>query len=356
MDFLHFKAKKVIDIVLMDVVWAAYYIASNWMVAKTQSPFVTGMIMRASALVFLIIYVLIKKEFRDLFKQGKVTWLLFLIGVLGFTTDAFANIGLKYGSISTGTVLLKTDIIMANLITIIIFKQKLHINEWVGSLIMLGGVVLVLGVGSKDFQFNWYDLFFIASALSVTIDAFLIKHVRTKYGTSSDIIAFYNNFVVLILFTLATFISQDFRFMKNLEATYPIFLVALAGGLAQTCIYIFYYINLSRMAVWKVKLALLFIPIISLIFGLIIYHETITWLQGLGIGIMLIGGAIVVIHIKVKKHRAILAHTSYHLDTIPNDEHAKARELAQDEMAEIEETLGIEDPEKMEQNEENINE
>ena len=356
MDFLHFKAKKVIDIVLMDVVWATYYIASNWMVAKTQSPFVTGMIMRASALAFLIIYVLIKKEFRDLFKQGKVTWLLFLIGVLGFTTDAFANIGLKYGSISTGTVLLKTDIIMANLITIIIFKQKLHINEWVGSLIMLGGVVLVLGVGSKDFQFNWYDLFFIASALSVTIDAFLIKHVRTKYGTSSDIIAFYNNFVVLILFTLATFISQDFRLMKNLEATYPIFLVALAGGLAQTCIYIFYYINLSRMAVWKVKLALLFIPIISLIFGLIIYHESITWLQGLGIGIMLIGGAIVVIHIKFKKHRAILAHTSYHLDTIPNDEHAKARELAQDEMAEIEETLGIEDPEKMEQNEENINE
>ena len=67
--------------------------------------------------------------------------------------------------------------------------------------------------------------------MSVTIDAFLIKHVRTKYGTSSDIIAFYNNFVVLILFTLATFISQDFRLMKNLEATYPIFLVALAGGM-----------------------------------------------------------------------------------------------------------------------------
>ena len=70
---------------------------------------------------------------------------------------------------------------------------------------------------------------------------------------------------------------------------------------------------------------------------------------------MLIGGAIVVVHIKVKKHRAILAHTAYHLDAIPNDEHAKARELAQDEMAEIEETLGIEDPEKMEENEKDIN-
>ena len=62
MDFLHFKAKKVIDIVLMDVVWAAYYICSNWMIAKTGSAFVTGMILRASALVFLIVYILIKKE------------------------------------------------------------------------------------------------------------------------------------------------------------------------------------------------------------------------------------------------------------------------------------------------------
>ena len=129
-----------------------------------------------------------------------------------------------------------------------------------------------------------------------------------------------------------------------------IFLIALAGGLAQTCIYIFYYTNLSRMAVWKVKLALLFIPIISLIFGLIIYHDQITWLQGVGIAVMLVGGAIVVVHIKVKKHRNIIAHTSYHLDAIPNEgEVSHIDELAQDEMAEIEETLGIEDPEKIEE-------
>ena len=184
---------------------------------------------------------------------------------------------------------------------------------------MLTGVILVLGVGSKNFAFNWYDLFFIASAISVTVDAFIIKHAKNEYYVKSDMIAYYNNLVVLVLFTLATFISGDFRILGQVKLNYVFYILFAVGGLAQTCIYIFYYYNLDRMQVWQVKLALLVIPVISLVLGVLVDHEKVTWLQGLGIGIMLIGAVIVVIHIKTKKHEKVLMHTEWGISNVPNE-------------------------------------
>ena len=318
-SFVKTSVKKTSAIVFMDIVWAAYLFISNWVVDYLDSPFVAGMFLRGAAFVFLTVFLLCKKEFLELFKQGKVTWILLLIGVLGFTTDLFANIGFKYGNLSTGSVLLKTDIIMTNIITVVIFKHKLHAKEWIGSLIMLAGVILVLGVGSKNFSFNWYDLFFIASAISVTVDAFIIKHAKNEYHVKSDMIAYYNNLVVLVLFTLATFISGDFRILGQVKLNYIFYILFAVGGLAQTCIYIFYYYNLDRMHVWQVKLALLVIPVISLILGVLVDHEKVTWLQGLGIGIMLIGAVIVVIHVKTKKHEKVLKHTEWGISNVPNE-------------------------------------
>lgn len=233
--------------------WATYFTVSKWAVDNTSSAFAAGLILRSAAFVFLTAYLIAKRKFINLFKTGKVAIVLLVIGILGYLLDTFANLGFSKSSVSTGTVLLKTDILMANLAAAIIFKDKLFVSDWLGTLVMLGGVLLVLNIDYKNFNFNWYDLFFILSALCVTVNAFIIKGSQSKYKVDSDIIAYYNNFVVMLLFLVSALISGDILVFGNIELNATFWLLVVIGGLAQSLIYIFYYRNLKNYPVWQVK-------------------------------------------------------------------------------------------------------
>ena len=102
----------------MVICWSIYYAVSKVMVNLTGSPYLAGMLLRAAALLFLSIQLLAGHGFSKLFRQGKVSLILILIGVLGFLLDLFANMGYAGGALSTGTALLKTEFLLANLITV----------------------------------------------------------------------------------------------------------------------------------------------------------------------------------------------------------------------------------------------
>ena len=225
----------------MIVAWTGYYLASDWAVAFTGSAFAAGMLLRAGALVFLTVYLAARKKLGAVFRQGKTALVLLLIGVLGYMLDTFANLGFAYGSVGTGTVLLKTDILMANIVTAVFLKERLYLSDWVSTLVMLGGVILVLDIDFGSAGFNWYDLFFIASAASVTANAFVIKTAQDRLSADSDVIGYYNNFVVLVLFTLSSLIAGDFEALGAVELEVWHVFAFLGGGLAQTLIYVFYY-------------------------------------------------------------------------------------------------------------------
>ena len=61
-------------------------------------------------------------QFKGLFHQGKAALLLVVIGAFGFLLDLFANLGYAGGTLSTGTALLKTDVLMVNLITVAVYE------------------------------------------------------------------------------------------------------------------------------------------------------------------------------------------------------------------------------------------
>jgi drug/metabolite transporter (DMT)-like permease len=279
--------------------WATYYLVSKWAVDYTGSAFLAGFFLRVAAFVFLSLYILIKKEGKQLFRYGKTTISLFIIGLLGYLLDTFANLGFQHSQVGTGTVLLKTDILMANFATAIIFKEKLFPSDWIATLIMLGGVFLVLNIDYKNFSFNWYDIFFILSALSVTVNAFVIKGVQTRKSVDSDTIAYYNNFTVMILFLISALVAGDFGVLNSINTGGSFILLVLMGGLAQSLIYIFYYRNLKRFPVWEVKLFLLLIPIVSCIVGVIAFGERIVSLQIVGAALVLIGASVILLRNKI---------------------------------------------------------
>ena len=278
--------------------WAIYYAVSKVMVAWTGSPALAGLLLRGAALGFLTAQLLIDGAFQRLFHQGKAVLLLCLIGAFGFLLDLFANLGYQGGSLAAGTALLKTDVLMVNLVTVALYHRKLYASDWAGTLIMLAGVLMVLGVDVRGIHFRVQDGFFLLSAACVTVNAFLIKAAQEHYHEHADMISYYNNAVVLVLFgVMAAMQGQP---LPDALPENCWWFVAL-GGLAQTGIYFFYYRNLKRCEVWVVKLYLLLMPIVSTLIGAVFLNEQLTVTRLVGIGVVLAGAAVILLRDKLHK-------------------------------------------------------
>ena len=294
------KAANVLMMLAMVLAWSVYYTVSKWMVDRTGSAYLTGFLLRSAALVFLTLQLLGDGNFPRLFRQGKAVLILVLIGIFGFLLDLFANLGYAGGSLSTGTALLKTDVLMVNLVTVAVYRKRLYLSDWIGTGIMLLGVLLVLGVDFSGFTFSPTDLFFLASAACVTANAFIIKTAQGKFHTDADMISYYNNLVVLVLFALFTFTRGDLRLLRS-GTDMRFWAMAALGGLAQTCIYFFYYRNLKRSEVWIVKLWLLLMPVVSCFIGVLFLHERLTLWKILGITVVLLGAGVILLRTKLNK-------------------------------------------------------
>lgn len=293
------RLKNVGMIAGMVIAWTVYYTVSKIMVDATGSPYAAGFLLRMAALVFLTVQLGVSGGFKDLFRQGKATVILVIIGVFGFLLDLFANLGYASGgSLGTGTALLKTDVLMVNLLTVAIYRKRLYATDWIGSIVMLFGVLLVLGLDFRELTFRPTDLFFIASAACVTANAFIIKAAQDKHGQKADTISYYNNFVVLLLFALFAVSRGDLLRLQPSE-TPGFWWLVLLGGLAQTGIYFFYYRNLKRHEVWVVKLWLLLMPVLSCIVGIVFLNEESTVWKLVGVGVVLLGATVILLRSKL---------------------------------------------------------
>lgn len=286
----------------MILFWSIFYAVSKYMVAEAGSPYLAGGLLRAAALLFLTVQLLVMRQFTDLFRQGRSVWILLLIGVFGFCADLFANLGYAHGSLGTGTALLKTDVLMANLVTVLLYHKRLTWLDWLGTAVMLLGVLLVLNVSFSDMRFAWTDLFFLLSAASLAANAFIIQHAQRRYGKTPEMISYYNNLVVLVLFTAASAISGDLARVGSVTLSHP--WMILLGGLAQTGIYFFYYRNLREHEVWKVKLYLLLMPIVSAVFGVLFFREAMTGRTVIGIAVVLLGAGLLLLKGRAAKKNA----------------------------------------------------
>ncbi len=281
--------------------WSVYYTVSKILVDATGSAALAGMLLRFAALLFLTVQLYEDRSFAALFRQGKKQLItLIAIGVFGFLLDLFANLGYAGGSLSTGTALLKTDVLMVNLATVIIYRKKLFASDWLGTLVMIGGVLLVLGVDFRGMQLNPTDLFFILSAMCVTVNAFIIKNAQEKYHEGADTISYYNNFVVLLLFS-GTAVSAGALSPSAFDFSPAMWALVALGGLAQTGIYFFYYRNLKRYEVWVVKLYLLLMPVVSCFIGVFFLNEQLTGRKLLGIFTVLCGAVLILLRGRINR-------------------------------------------------------
>lgn len=298
---MNVKLKSALMIGGMVLSWSVYYTVSKLLVDATGSAALSGMLLRLAALVFLMVQLYEDHTFGALIRQGKKQLIaLISIGVFGFLLDLFANLGYAGGSLSTGTALLKTDVLMVNLATVIIYRKKLFASDWAGTLVMIGGVLLVLGVDFCGIRFNPTDLFFILSAMCVTVNAFIIKNAQENYHEDADTISYYNNSVVLLLFSSTAALTGAVS-PSALRLTPFMWGMVALGGLAQTGIYFFYYRNLKHYEVWVVKLYLLLMPVVSCFIGVFFLNEELTGRKLLGIFTVLCGAVLILLRGRINR-------------------------------------------------------
>ena len=293
--------KSAFFIASMIISWSVYYAVSKVIVNACGSAFAGGFLLRSAAFLFLTIQLAATGGLKQLFSCGSTVKLLLLVGLLGFSQDILANLGYASGSLSTGTALLKTDVIMANLVTVIVYKKKLYLSDWVGTALMLIGVFMVMGLSFRDMSFHPGDIFFILSAAALTANAFVVKAVQRDPRVSTDTISYYNNFLVMTLSFCGAFATGAMSFSAIGDVISNYLPLILLGGLAQTGVYFFYYRNLSTREVWTVKLYLLLIPICSLFIGVFLLDEMLTVAKILGIFIILAGSALILLREKLNR-------------------------------------------------------
>lgn len=284
------KVKKIAPLLILAVIWGSYYVASQQTV-KQMSVFTTGIVIRFLTMILLLVIMQRKDELKALKHVKGVLPKLLLIGVLGFLLDLTAFIGLSLSPACAGTALLKCDIIFVNLISVIIYKRKFSKWDWIFSLVMLFGVFMVLNADFTKFQFNIGYLFFILSALFVSINAFVIKSAQLDRNNPQpdDVVAFYNNFVTMILFTATACAMGVIGDLAKLGSSGTLVLSSVLAGLGQTGIYLVYYYDLRHFPVWIVKVFLLFMPIVAALISFLLFGEKLIAIQYLGIAVVLLG-------------------------------------------------------------------
>ncbi len=285
------KIKQTWPLFLLAIIWGGYYVATQKSV-EFMSSFTVGIVIRFITMILLTAMLLWKKQLSSLLKVKGAVGRLLLIGLMGFSLDLTAFIGLTLSPAGPGTALLKTDILFVNLISLFIYRQKFTKKEWLFTFVMLGGILLVMNLDFVNMEYGTGgEIFFILSALFVSINAFIIKSVQRdeKVEVSNDVIAFYNNFVTMILFTITALALGTFNQITMFGTNMFVTVALLLAGLGQTLVYVVYYYDLARFPVWLVKVILLFMPIVSSILGFILFDDRLVPIQMIGIAVVIVG-------------------------------------------------------------------
>jgi len=297
------KIKQTAPLFALAFIWGSYYVASQRAVSE-MSVFSAGVVIRLITLLLLTVIMWKKGELPLLLKTKGVKKRLLLIGGLGFLLDLTGFIGLSLSTVGSGAALLKCDIVFVNLISVIIYKEKFSIKEWICTFVMLFGVLLVMGIDFRHFKPGGSgDIFFVLSALFISINAFVIKSVQLnkKNPTPDNVIAYYNNGITMLLFVVTSMILGTFSQLFQLSDA-PGTMTALGfAGIGQTLIYIVYYYNLRRNPVWIVKIFLLLMPIVSALLGFLLFNETMVFNQSIG-AVIVLGGALGILLEQGKTH------------------------------------------------------
>lgn len=267
----------------MVVSWTIYYILCDKLIDLFGSPFYVGFLLRVITIIGLTIYFGVQRTFKFDFNKRKFP-LVVITALTAFAFDCLINVALQYSSASTGTALLKTEMIFVLAINAISGKVKIKLIDLLLVLLMSSGSTMIVLRDFSTFRVDLWSMLFVISALLNSICAFLIKKMQTNLAINSNQIVYINNVVSCIMYFILSFCITRASFVEYSRMLNANSIsVLLICGFCQITLMLTYYSALGKYPVWIVKVVLLVIPILTLVWDGIFKGTTFTPLQLIGI-------------------------------------------------------------------------
>lgn len=236
---------------------------------------------------FVALYVLIKV------RNLKLRWKIALaLGLLepGFTY-LFGNIGYANGTVSTGLIVMATEVFFVAIIGALFLKEKISSRLAISILMGFFGVLLAVSGVSNSGVDNWLGV----SAFTVAaIAASLYVIVARLYATQNNVVDLvFGQLLVGTFFALIIFFGTNSNFNNASSIEFKYWLVAVLAGLFGVAIPFLLFNYASSLVPTRYSaLALNAIPVVGIGFGALLG-------RGLPTPIQALGGLIVVVSLYV---------------------------------------------------------
>lgn len=236
---------------------------------------------------FVALYVLIKV------RKLKLRWKIALaLGLLepGFTY-LFGNIGYANGTVSTGLIVMATEVFFVAIIGALFLKEKISARLGLSILMGFFGVLLAVSGVSNSGVDNWLG---VSAFTAAAIAASLYVIVARIYATQNNVIDLvFGQLLVGTVFALIVFFGTNSNFNNASSIEFKYWLVAVLAGLFGVAIPFLLFNYASSLVPTRYSaLALNAIPVVGIGFGAVLG-------RGLPTPIQALGGLIVVVSLYV---------------------------------------------------------
>jgi len=236
---------------------------------------------------FVALFVLIKV------RKLKLRWKIALaLGLLepGFTY-LFGNIGYANGTVSTGLIVMATEVFFVAIIGALFLKEKISSRLTISILMGFFGVLLAVSGVSNSGVDNWLG---VSAFTAAAIAASLYVIVARLYATQNNVVDLvFGQLLVGTVFALIIFFGTNSNFNNASTIEFKYWLVAVLAGLFGVAIPFLLFNYASSLVPTRYSaLALNAIPVVGIGFGALLG-------RGLPTPIQALGGLIVVVSLYV---------------------------------------------------------
>jgi len=217
-------------------------------------------------------------------------WMIMLAGLCGVTLYfIFQNIALSYTLAANVSVLVSVAPLFTALVSRVLLNEKLKANFFLGFAAAIAGIILIAFNGSVVLKLNPLgDLLCILAALVWAFYSVLVKKISAEQGSSLALtrkVVTYGLFFLLPLLPLF-----DFRFGLQRLANLPslLHLLFLGVGASALC-YVTWNYAVHLLGPVKTSVYIYLVPLVTISASVLVLHEPVTLVAGIGIALILLG-------------------------------------------------------------------
>ena len=289
------KNKALLAVLAAGAFWGTMGFFARSLYAAGFGPLEVAQTRITTGLVLVGLYILIFN--RSQFKiKLKDLWCFLgtgIVSLLLFSTCYFS--ALNYTSLAVAAILLYTAPFFVMLMSLVLFKEKMNSKKVLALLLAFTGCVLVSGVGGDE-TVSWIGILLgLGSGFF-----YALYSIFGRYAINRGYGAWTMTFYTFLFCSIGCAFLSDWQVIGNsVQADHSILLWVLGLGFVTAFLpYVLYSTGLEHMESSKASILASVEPVVSALFGVFVFHETMSLWGVLGIAMVL--GAIVVLNVKKK--------------------------------------------------------